>query len=213
MSTADEERIKEDMAEQREAANKEAFDALSEKLKETENPYAKIAAELTDEEPEVAAAAVETEWATVGWTKDGVTFTGSGAPTPGTSRRITKPIVGHSMSTTSGGSMFGPGGIYTSPPFAPTTTTTTTSPWGTPLPAVPPDPAKSKKNRFVRLPPRFTEKVLVAFVDEDDPDAATNVVWAAHLRPAAIELNSETGEMELVIRFSMEDHYDNNPED
>jgi hypothetical protein len=233
MSTADEERIKEDMAEsvaedyksplrrkrEKEAADKAAFEELTEKarkhyeesVKELGNPYAKIEAGLTDEEPDGPTAA---EWAEVGYTTEGVTFTGSAAPLPGTPRRITKPVTGHSMSVTSGGGLFGPGGITTSPPFAPyPSTTTTTTGWGTTLPATPPEKTKSKKNKHVRLPPRFTQKVLLAFVDEDDPDETTNVIWAAHLTPEQIEMRLEDGELRLHIDFSLEDHHDNNPED
>lgn len=109
------------------------------------------------------------------------------------------------------GTLGGGGMVYT------TTTGTSTSPWATGGmlgPTTPTKPAKSKKNRFVRFPARFTQKVLLAFLDPDEKDSSKDVVWAANLPVIDIELTmSDEGRQELVITLSLEDKYDNNPEE
>lgn len=71
------------------------------------------------------------------------------------------------------------------------------------------DPEKKKEGKIVRLPSRFTKKVLVAFVDEDNPDEASNIVWAANLEPEMIEMVNKDGETYLNIKLSLEDVYGN----
>ena len=92
----------------------------------------------------------------------------------------------------------GPGGTY----------------WGTsPSTTTVPVPTTTKKSRMVNLPPKFTEKVLVAFIDEENEDDESNVVWAANLHPDLIEMVSEDGQLYLTIKLSMEDVYGNRKAD
>lgn len=57
--------------------------------------------------------------------------------------------------------------------------------------------------------------MLLAFIDEDNPDDSTNVVWAANLEPDVIEMSNSDGETYLTITLSLEDVYGNlkNPDE
>lgn len=126
---------------------------------------------------------------------------------------------GHGHTT----SVYAPGGMITShshtgssiTPSGPLWGTTTTSPtWVTPAPAmpkgVPTSAAKPKKVEQVPMPPKFTEKVLIAFLEEQE-GMEDKLVWAAHLLAQHFEMRLEDGEIRLVMEFSLRDHYDNNP--
>lgn len=73
--------------------------------------------------------------------------------------------------------------------------------------------AKSSKKRFVRMPPRFTDKVLVGFIDPEEKDPSKDVTWAANLPLIDAEMSMREGKMELVLTLSLEDIYGNNPKD
>ena len=143
----------------------------------------------------------------------------------GTTRRITaggltgSSVLASSVATHHSGPFASGGFIGTGPGYPHTAPLPSTFPWPTTTgtgttfgPATPAAPAKkSLKDRMVRLPQRFTEKVLLAFLDEDEPDAKKDVVWAANLKVERVEMTLEGGETKLVVVLSMEDHYDNNP--
>lgn len=97
----------------------------------------------------------------------------------------------------------------------PTATSISTKTFSTSSMSVDPPKIKKKKKRVVSLPPRFTRKVLLAFIDEDNPDDSTNVVWAANLEPDVIEMSNSDGETYLTITLSLEDVYGNlkNPDE
>ena len=84
--------------------------------------------------------------------------------------------------------------------------------WGVPgskpAPAPVEKPAKAKD--MIPMPPRFTEKVLLAFLEEEE-GMDDKLVWAAHLLAQHFEMRLEDGEIRLVMEFSLRDHYDNNP--
>lgn len=127
--------------------------------------------------------------------RDGMSVEHGGAESPTT---LTGVVSGRSVI-----SAVGPSGVAHSvwPSTAGTTSTsgsTTTSSYR---------PVKKKK--LVNLPSRFTKKVLVAFVDEENPDNSTNVVWAANLEPDLIEMTNRDGEAYLTITLSLEDVYGN----
>lgn len=75
--------------------------------------------------------------------------------------------------------------------------------------AVDPEDEPKKKRRIVKLPPKFTEKILLAFIDEENPDEETNVIWAANLEPDTIEMTRDEFGTYLNIRLSLEDVYGN----
>ncbi len=106
-----------------------------------------------------------------------------------------------------GGGMVGGGHVW-----APTPTTPS---WGTVPPApVTPTPAakpgKAKGVEQVPLPSKFTPKVLLAFLEENE-GMEDGLVWAAHLLAEHFEMRLEDGEIRLVMEFSLRDHYGNNP--
>jgi hypothetical protein len=70
-----------------------------------------------------------------------------------------------------------------------------------------------KRKKAVRLPRRFTSKVLLAFLNEEESDSEKDVEWAANLAVERVEMTLENGETKLVVVLSMEDIYGNNPED
>ncbi len=133
-------------------------------------------------------------------------LTGVSSVADPTSRRI----------TASHGHLYSSGGIVGSPPGYTTTTGTSSTPHWIPstFPMVPapttPAAKKSSKDRFVRLPSRFTKKMLLAILDEEVEDGEDDVIWAANLMPEEFELRLEDGELKLHISFSLEDHYGNN---
>lgn len=121
-------------------------------------------------------------------------FTGSAIPTvSATSRRITSGT----SPMASGGMVYTTGTGITSGPFAPGGFA---------------GPSTSKRERFVRMPGRFTKKVLVGFLDPDEKDPSKDVEWAANLPLIDAEMSMRDGKMELVLTLSLEDIYGNNPE-
>lgn len=82
------------------------------------------------------------------------------------------------------------------------------------VPATPITPA-AKPGRVesvgqVPMPPKFTPKVLLAFLEEND-GMEDGLVWAAHLLAQHFEMRLEDGEIRLVMEFSLRDYYGNNP--
>lgn len=129
---------------------------------------------------------------------------------------------GHTSST-----VYAPGGIVSSPHTHTTVGTPSSSiPWTSPATVYPapgtgtmvwptsppatPAAAPKKKAAQVPLPSKFTEKVLVAFLEERE-GMDDELVWAAHLLSEHFEMRLEDGEIRLVLEFSLRDHYDNNP--
>lgn len=115
-------------------------------------------------------------------------------------------VVGGTPTWTTVGTAPGGGFITTHP---------STTTW--PTPAIPGYPSttgpKSKRRSTVRLPSRFTEKVLLAFLEEDQSeDEKNDVVWAANLAVERVEMTLENGETKLVVVLSLEDKYGNNPD-
>ena len=86
---------------------------------------------------------------------------------------------------------------------------------GTPTPTVMSDydPRLSEPSepryQTVGLPGRFTQKVLIAFIDESNPDDSTNVLWAANLHPEHVEITGDGRKVKLNLTLSMEDIYGN----
>lgn len=102
---------------------------------------------------------------------------------------------------TSSGTTYLSGGMLSSPGYVfPATATTRGG-------MLYPTESPNKRRKTVPLPSRFTEKILLAFIDENDPDNDTNVLWAAHLKPEFIEMTSEHGETFLKLTLSLEDVY------
>jgi hypothetical protein len=60
------------------------------------------------------------------------------------------------------------------------------------------------------MPSKFTPKVLLAFLEENE-GMEDGLVWAAHLLAEHFEMRLEDGEIRLVMEFSLRDHYGNNP--
>lgn len=113
------------------------------------------------------------------------TFTGSAYPSVARGGITYGPTVPSSVS-----------GVWSTAP----TTWTTTGSSGIKLPA---------KIPSVSVPPKLTDKILVAFID---PDNEEEIVWAAHLKPKdiSIQLYSDPeDEPRMTIEFSLVDHYDN----
>lgn len=162
------------------------------------------------------------------WHSGGKTYIadGDGNATEVTATSISRSLTGSSVPTHSVGGAMASGGMIsrrittTTPTYSPgggmvggggsmgypwTTTTTTTG-----MPVAAPKP---KKRPFVRMPSRFTRKVLVGFLDPDEKDPSKDVEWAANLPLVDAEISMRDGKMELVLTLSLEDIYDNNPEE
>lgn len=104
-------------------------------------------------------------------------------------------FTGSAVASSSGS--YGMGGIYTSPPFAPTYPSTTTYPITTTTAATP-----AKALGKVSLPPKFTQKVLVAFMEGEEDD----IVWAKKLQAENISIESDG---QIILTLRLEDFYDN----
>lgn len=96
------------------------------------------------------------------------------------------------------GSMRSPGAVYgAAPSLGPLTATF--SPGG----MIHVGPAKAVKT--VVLPTQMTQKVLVAFLDEDD-----DTVWAKKLKPEDITINyDDEGHVTMSLELSLDDVYKN----
>lgn len=128
-------------------------------------------------------------------------LSGSAMPTPG-------KVPSGTITSTPSGTLYKwgtPTGISSFPPSP-------TVPRGgvkTPMMGHTDESPSKKKKRMVNLPPRFTEKVLIAFIDEENPDDESNVIWAANLEPDFIEMVHDGEDTYLQIKLSMEDVYGN----
>lgn len=66
-------------------------------------------------------------------------------------------------------------------------------------------PRSPAKPRLVKLPPKVTETILLAFL-EKDTDGEDDAVWAAKLRPMNVNIDFDSGgEARMIIEFSLID--------
>lgn len=84
------------------------------------------------------------------------------------------------------------------------TTTTGAGPWDSPI-------GLKKQPKLVGLPPRFTDKILLAILDQENGDGEDTAIWAAKLKPINVSINfDDDGTGRLAIELSLIDVYKNN---
>lgn len=130
-------------------------------------------------------------------------------PTTLTGSSVYTASVAASSGTHGGSPGFTSGG-WISPSYP----TTATPSWGGTISTGTSGGAKMPARRkMVNLPPKFTNKVLVAVIDPDEEDEMKNVIWAAQLVPVNWEIRADGADGRLIVEFSLEDVHGNLEED